>query len=468
MILAEAATFAISVRAVGALVAGVAVMFLTIRVFGRIYTPLVAPIAGVGKRADGDDKISLYGPWLLIASYYFCGTILALTGATIGMSPDVAWTPKGIHQPLIWGFTAGMMVAALARISAVYLTTSLATYLQLLTVATLGVVAFKFAQNFDSISKFIDSFNPLFRESSGRRLVPFSLMTTVVTVGAVELGIYLCSLFPKGNIVPYSLVRERSEQHETALQVFWPKSIVRFTNRILKDKIGKEGLDELCWLTHTAPLQHMETAFKALQSKHPGIGAPDLLNTFKAVTRVLVSSTLTNEERIHLADYVKASNISYIPRPVRTRLLIINAKYAIIHLPIPFRGGTTEQSNCAFLVSSEERVQKLRDAFNLLWEKQLHFLALERILKGLVLGQSEHQLFRATRVVYEFHRPVRSSEVAAALRHRGDETATTQKVKILLNKLEAHKILRHVGEDLWCPTSNARTCRIAEILFDLD
>jgi hypothetical protein len=446
----------------GALSVAIATMFISMKAVSHVYDPLTAPLATVTVTGDRQVSIPYYhGLWSLYAAFFVCGMIFAFTGGTIGMSVD-EWTPATTRYHLVWGFSAGILVAALARISAVYLSTGLARSVQLLTVASLGVLAFKLVHNPGFITILIDQF---VRPGGGRYFPVFAILAAGISIGAVELGICLCRRAPSANSVPYSLLRERVEEYTEVQQVFWPADVVAYTEDTLARIITREGLTELCWLTNTGPTTHLPRVLDALKERlrqePSATGNEEVLaqTIIRAATRIIVT---TDEAMQSLTRLEYVSRILHLPEPLRVRVIVINGRHAILHLPIPFEGAENEQSNCAMLISSPELVEPLREAFDTIWENKYHAETLETLLQYVIRG--EQALLMVIKIVYGSHRPLTVDELVSEFNNRWNQTASEADVRSYVDALARERLLRFVDKERISASRYTRMCRTADVL----
>lgn len=453
----------------GGLLFAIVSMFIILRAISKMYHPLIAPLARV--LVDEDEQLSipyLNGIFSLYAVFVVCAMIFAFTGGAIAG----IWVPiqsgkatqvelELIRSHLIFGFTAGILVAALARIRAVYTSTSLARHLELLTVATVGLLAFLLLVNPKFITILIDAY---VRPAGGRYFPAFAFLISAASLGAVEILIALGKTMPKANTVPYSLLRERIEQQTEVEQVFWPSDVTKFTTRTLSRIITKEGLTEICWLSNTGPPDHMPAALDSLKqwlwANRRDVGdvedcARKIIST---VARAIVTTAVA-EKRL--------KDLGYVPRvhrlkgPLRVRLLIINAKYAIVHLPIPFTGSQNEQSNCATLISSPELVQPLHAVFDGIWEDRYVVETIESLT--WLLASKDSNPLRIAAIVYANHGPTRVEDLAQDLSLRYGTPLGLSDVSKYIDQLELNHLLRKIGSEWVAPSRYSQTCRSADV-----
>ena len=441
----------------------VVTMFVSTPPMTRVFSTISGPIAGVKKTKDGQENIPYFnGVFCLWALYALCGFIFAYTGGTIGVSME-EWKPEYTRNHMVWGFSTGVLVMALARISAVYISSSLAYYLQLLTIGVLGLVTFKLIQDFNYITRLFDEFI----RPSGGYFVAFAGMTSLFTFASVEVGIWLCKSSQSANMVPCSLLRERVEQYRTVQQVFWPEDITKFTDQTINREISKEGLRELCWLTNTAPPTHIDTMIKAVENWV--ISKGESSNVSKYTTDILRSNVkvfVTSEQgREELNKYPFLEEIRFHPSPIRTRLLIINAKHAIVHLPIPFTGDNDEQSNCAMLVSSPLFVQSLREEFDALWENYELLSPIDKFTELIIKDKMEQ--FKIAQIIYEAHHPISLNLIMNKL--NSNPNLEVSAVRESIEELKEIGLVREI-ENKYAPVRFTRTCRISDIFrrFNFD
>ncbi len=58
----------------------------------------------------------------------------------------------------------------------------------------------------------------------------------------------------------------------------------------------------------------------------------------------------------------------HIAEPTRVRYMVINNKYVMVHLPIPFTGQFGEQSNSVHWIESPAMVAMWAAKFNAIWD----------------------------------------------------------------------------------------------------
>lgn len=54
--------------------------------------------------------------------------------------------------------------------------------------------------------------------------------------------------------------------------------------------------------------------------------------------------------------------------PIRTRIMVINQRELLIHLPIPYTGEPGEESNFVGIVQEPLRVHIYHSCFHVLWD----------------------------------------------------------------------------------------------------
>lgn len=458
----------------GGIVLAVIVMLASVKAVSRAYEPITAPLARVRVVSEGDEggeegkerRVPYYDGFLSLYSVFFmCAMIFAFTrGAltTLSVAPnDVDERAlAGLRYEMVYWVCVGVMVAVLARISAVCISTAYTKRLEIFTVATLGVLTFKLVQDFPYMKTLVDVY---MYPAGGPYFPVFAFGVCAVSLLSVELGFYLISRFaPHANRVAYSLLRERVEQYTETRQVFWPSHVVPFTEKSITRIIGDEGLSELCWLTNTAPPTHMEIAFEATK-KWLGKNRPNVDQLagkiMKAATRVIVTSDL-GEKRVKRMPYVRRRQ--RLKDPVRIRMMIINMRHAIVHLPIPFGGGAEEESNCLMLVESPECVHALREEFDALWENR-HLLGTMESLNRFA-GEGRTDLLNLAWLVYMHHSPITIGNLTAEYNGLSGSQASIADVQKLTEELKARDVITAVGGQCVVSSRHARTCRIADFL----
>ena len=325
-----------------------------------IYCRFVAPISTVSTNSNGDRDTPYLRSFLSLAGVYISvALVLAYTGGTIGMT-SASWTPEN-QTHLMWGFTTGMLVVAIARISAIYITTSLASYLLLLTVFAAGAIAYRFALDYRFFTKPIDN---VLRPAGGGYFIAFALCSVLGAIIIVEGAIWFEKFLPSRSDIPYALLTERIQQFTTIRQIFLPSSVVESTDAQVKKIISTEGLSELLWVTHTAP-NHLNTIAEALRNRPDNI-AGDEWKKIKSCSKVVLASS-SLETAGEFQEKLGAS-FKHLARATRVRYLIINRRHAIVHLPIPYTSREGEESNCAHVIKSMAQVSMWRQKFYDLWD----------------------------------------------------------------------------------------------------
>jgi hypothetical protein len=330
----------------------------------KIFDTFTAPLAPVNLIRNGSRRISYVeykqNAFALFGVYTFVSFILAFTGGSLGMSL-LQWSPRATTN-LMWGFSAGVLIVALARISAVYLSVSLASYLQLLVIFTIGICTYEFFQDYTFLTKFVDN---IIRPAAGPYFVVFAVVTIGLSIALTEGIIVGLTRFRRANLVPYSMLTNRIQEHTKVQQVFSPTAVVPFTNEVIRRVISEEGLVQVHWVTTTPPISHLETMIDAL-TKHPDYAGKDAFRILRDATKVILCS-MDDSARDDIYRFLERRNVAVVKAPTRVRYLVINRHTAIVHLPIPYTGQPGEQSNCAHVIEADAQVSLWNEKFLAWW-----------------------------------------------------------------------------------------------------
>jgi hypothetical protein len=312
----------------------------------------------------------MYGASRLCWTYLFVVYLFALTGgslaqATVGPSTD----PKAMLVAMV----VGVLVAALARVLAITSTVRLVPYVLLVGAIGAGLLAAQVLVDPRILTTYSDALKATLPDMPFYGLL-MSIMACTITEGLV-LGVGRRRA--RTSHVPYSLVRARAEGYEQAEQTFWGHHVRDATTTVIKETIQAEGLKDMCWLTRVAPDDHVEaltTATKEWIRQRWPHATPEEVE--RRAYRLIAERVriITHQDRAYelrhprdLSRCAPLTRIHTFSGCVRTRVLTVNHRIGVVHLPIPFTGEDDEESNCAHVTRVCERVHDLTNQFEAFW-----------------------------------------------------------------------------------------------------
>lgn len=342
------------------------------------------------------------GFYLTIGTYFICAAIIAFSGGTIGVivqpkdqnldtlhssSPDTPASNEASTSPptqqaasitsdkapnfdqpqetgrnllvyLSWAFPMGLIGVSLARLTAVFVSTTLVGYLQFLLSFTFGAAIYLLVANPSSVRDWL--WFALLNQESRFQFVSFAATQTAIVCITTEVVIW----FGARRIgIPYNLLTERIQAFSRITQIFKPHDVIEVTNSELCRIVRTEGLNELLWVTHMAP-PHLVKVVEEL-SKRPNYDEKKAKERLIEVTKVIITS---KERPAGLVSILPDENIIRIDETTRVRYLIINGAHLFVHLPLPFLESTGEVSNCLHIISSRAIVSMWRGKFQDFWD----------------------------------------------------------------------------------------------------
>jgi hypothetical protein len=405
----------------------------------KLYGALLAPITTVRRSENEQLDVPLFqGLFWLFAVYFLTGLIFAFTGGAAGFVGSDAFKTIGFKAEagIQWGFLAGILFAGFGRIRGSMASNGLVDFLSALTVMTIGACVFLLIAD-DWVLRSV-SFQYIRDNLFYAPLC--ALIATGLAAGIVELIIYLRERIgrPLSREVPRSGVRYRAEQHEMVEQVFWPHNVQTRTDQIIGGTIREGGIRSICWMTNTAPRSHCDAireAALAWAAAHSKTGNHQAIaeSLIKANLRLIVPSKEVYEEVKSAIPWMRRARITRCR--FRSRLLIINGKVAITHLPIPYHGDITEQSNFAAISRNIETVHELEAVFDNIWESMHCDYVQKKLTEALVCG--DRLLPTVLLVICEHSHGISAADILAnvgARQHACDKKSLDTCLETLVSK----------------------------------
>lgn len=366
----------------------------------KLFAWFSAPLYGrIDEAGSSPDQIRTIwsGLFLTIGTYFLCATVIAFSGGTIGVwilpelsenssqisvssvgdvPPDDAQKPaenvsaqptNGDDRPsptdklfdsLTWTFPMGLVGVALARMTAVFVSTALVVYLQFLFSFTLSAAVYLVVASPGSLSPWL--WLTLLDQESRLQFLSFALTLTAIVCVTTEVIIWLGA---RRIVVPYNLLSERIQAFSKVTQIFKPHDVIKATDNELGKIIRNEGLHELLWVTHIAP-PHLTRVINELKDSE-GCDDAKAIETVRKASKVIVTS---EEAPNSLTSLLLPENLKRISQTTRVRYLIVNGAHLMVHLPLPFLNETGEVSNCLHIISSRAVVAMWRGKFLDFWD----------------------------------------------------------------------------------------------------
>jgi len=387
------------------------VVAVTAPLLERLYASLLSPITTVRipmPQADTASAVrrlkdkwmrempSLRGLFMLFATYFATGVIFAFTGGTAGFVASDAF--NGVSVPpevaLRWGFLVGILFAGIARIRASGASQVLADGLSSLAVLTLGASVFLVVADIGVLK----AISPVSYIRHNLFSAPAqAIVVALAAVLWVEAMIFLRERYGGryAREVTRAGVRQRAEQHEYLEQVFWPTRVEPETDKVIEGAIMADGLQSICWMTNTAPVSHCKTIVAmALRWAQDHCAAEKRVDDLArrligANLRVIVPSREMLRQVRKQIPWLKRWRITNTPS-FRTRILTLNGRVAVMHLPIPYMGSRDEQSNSAAISRNVESIQELQGLFDSIWES-LHLDYVQHAVAQAMADGAEHE-----------------------------------------------------------------------------
>ena len=365
-------------------------MFLVHSPVQQIWRPLIDPLASVRRHGAQKDDIPVTSGFLwLVASYFFISMLFAMTsGGGVGV---LTGEPRKAQSGLLGGFLFGILMAGLARITAVKSTTSVADGMRAVVTLTFGVMTYVAVVNMPLFTMITD-LHVRSLSDWPIEFPAFSVIVSFLVCSVVEVSVYLTETkgSPSGREVPLELVRRRIESHERAEQVFVPARVIPATNNAIISNIGKHGLRSFCWMTNTAPAEqmtelHCQTKIWIQKNVPTSRQKKTLERLMAANVRIIVPTEQRAAEVRKALPFVGQVRITN--RTFRRRCMILNAETVIIHIPIPYHPGDLhEQSNYCAVSKSVELVSEVQYLFDAIWENLGFTATQEMVMQELASG----------------------------------------------------------------------------------
>jgi hypothetical protein len=357
----------------------IVMMFLAMGILSRLWACLLAPLRrqfGTTRSAQ-HDAFSEYsrGFFRLWSVYGLLAAVFGITGGNVArtwVSP--VSPPLGGSSPFLFGVLAGVVVCALARLLAVSVSGLFAKQIHVIVVAGVGLLAWQFSHDPNFLSSISDASHREFWD-----LPSFVLALSFIGCAVTEFFVYLTQgpisvrLIPGLRRVPYSLVQERCDEHERVEQIFVSPKVRERTRELIDTviEVDKEGPISICWLTQTAPMDHLDVLLEATTRWVQSEKGYDR-GQAEATARVFLARTVRiityqGREAEIAARHSYLRQVIAIPQVIRTRILILNYSHAVVHVPIPFDGHFDEESNFAAVLDRPDRVARVRDWFEAMW-----------------------------------------------------------------------------------------------------
>ena len=174
------------------------------------------------------------------------------------------------------------------------------------------------------------------------------------------------------NRVPFELVRQRLEAWEQVEQIWYPTKIGRVTTDLVE---SAAPFSDLCWLTSVHPKSVVEAICRSSGKRDydnvrviiPGSADESLDGDSTQQGDLSTRGRFRNDiqEFPGLARRTRKLVASAVPR---IRLLIVDSRVAMIHLPVGLDGaGRNVSSNYAVIVRDPARVSEVKGWFEQIW-----------------------------------------------------------------------------------------------------
>jgi hypothetical protein len=290
------------------------------------------------------------------------GFVFAMTGGRLGQV--VSAKDGASSSSLLLGGVAGLLVVAIARVEAISHNTALATALQGLLISAPAAATFVLFADGNLLTQISES-----SQAASRDFILLLLGGAAVVSVLVEVAFHaLDALGPEEfRRVPLWLVRQRIEQWEAVEQVWSPWRIVSWTGDWIEKVVKTEGVQRICWLTNVHPLPLLQMVAAA-----SGEEPPQLTRKLRIVVPEAVWSRFETELRQDRkwSAALGSLQVRLLAGKVspRIRLLILNSRAAIVHLPIEHhQDDWDEASNYAAVVTDPARISEVKAWFEQIW-----------------------------------------------------------------------------------------------------
>jgi hypothetical protein len=394
-----------------------------------LYSALTAPLGTVAREPESQIDVPFTRGALLLFSLYFgTGVIFSLTGGTAGFLATTASinaipvSPAKLVAGLRCGFIVGVLFTGAARLRGATATTVLADQLAALATITAGLAVFIIFYGAPSQLSF-----PQILQYAHQNLFTDPVKAVATAFAAmviVEILVILTERFstPFSRQLSRATLRQRIEQHDTVEQVFWHRRVETVTDRVIRDEIKRDGVQSICWMTNTAPPCHGDVIHEAACSWTQAHATPGVVNShdlaatlIKANLRVIVPSRDVLEQITANLPWVRRCRVTN--GIFRTRLMILNGKVAIVHLPIPFRKTKGEQSNFAAIIRGIDGVHEIQSWFDTVWEN-CHDQEIQEYISEM-LAKGDAQACTLLMIVAEMEHGIRKDNAIITLKARG-------------------------------------------------
>ncbi|MHC4799870.1 MAG: hypothetical protein ACYTF1_24810, partial [Planctomycetota bacterium] len=284
----------------------------------------------------------------------------------------------------------------------------------------------------------------------------------------IEVMIFVHNRFakPEWRQVSRWSIRQRIEENQRMEQVFCPSRVIPRTDKVIEKVVERHGIQNISWLTNTAPDNHLKTFESAAitwakESQKEWNSAERLL---RANVRIIVASDEAKEKIIKRHPWAQRFRVA---GSFPFRLMILNEQKAIIHIPLPHRGGLYEESNFAAITEDMTVVAELQQLFDSLFESPYRMYA-----GGAIAQELQNPLAcPILQVVAESYGGLTFMEIDAALTSNAIIFRQNELRNVLDELLEQSKLIRLDDRGKYHLTRRSQSCILRDTIaraFDED